>query len=447
MGARVVRQSVDDGLFASIGEQIAAAQMERQLPDRWWIVCNKELHKGRDVREVDFIVIADKAVYVIDEKSFHGTIRGTASAWVLPSGESRRSPLDKACARARELAGHLRRDVPVLSDDEFVFGKVLLSSKDVLFRVNDQRSDTDILNLGDCGDKLKSQDKEMLRPAFSPSVRKGIIDVLCNLRFKPRVPARIGEYKIVHDLKVPDYAHHLSAEHDDGSLWLLKVIGKPLTADDAIYAEKRELLLREYRALQALEGTGRAPVATPYFSWNSGEYWIVPTKPISGISLETMGQNSRPNAEAAWRIVYAAFDALKDVHARGVLHRAITPDRIFVPANEQVCFDGFVIPRITGRATIAASAREVETETEFTSPECRKSVAYASETSDTYSLAASLLAWCGVDVRFPDRDVALAEGVGGVVDFLKSFMSDSETSRPTAVEALKAIDSMGPRLI
>jgi hypothetical protein len=55
-------------------------------------------------REVDFIIIADRMVFVADEKGFRGRIHGNESYWVLDSRESLQSPLNKMEYVARRLA-------------------------------------------------------------------------------------------------------------------------------------------------------------------------------------------------------------------------------------------------------------------------------------------------------------------------------------------------------
>ena len=70
--ARLIQQ----GEFIGRGERPAAAALEAELPDDWVIICNKQLVQGGSTQEVDFVVIARHAIFVIDEKSWAGVIRG-----------------------------------------------------------------------------------------------------------------------------------------------------------------------------------------------------------------------------------------------------------------------------------------------------------------------------------------------------------------------------------
>ena len=59
------------GDFVGRGEEPTARLLEQKLPATWTIICNKELvDPTGSTREVDFIVLAPNAVFVIDEKSW-----------------------------------------------------------------------------------------------------------------------------------------------------------------------------------------------------------------------------------------------------------------------------------------------------------------------------------------------------------------------------------------
>jgi hypothetical protein len=105
------------GDFATEGEH-RAAEVLRALPDHWVVICNKTLSTaGQRTYEIDFIVIAHRHVFVLDEKSWHGKITGSNQDWVRSDGTSQRSPINKIDGVARVLASHLRNVVPVLRQE------------------------------------------------------------------------------------------------------------------------------------------------------------------------------------------------------------------------------------------------------------------------------------------------------------------------------------------
>lgn len=84
---------IQAGSFVTASERNAALVL-KQLPAEWKVICNKELVAPSGVTyEVDFIVVCDHAVFVIDEKSWSGDILGNENVWLLPGGEPRRKPL------------------------------------------------------------------------------------------------------------------------------------------------------------------------------------------------------------------------------------------------------------------------------------------------------------------------------------------------------------------
>lgn len=85
------------GAFATAGERRAAAEM-RKLPEHWLVICNKMVvtNDGRTY-EVDFIIVGDRWVFVIDEKSWWGMITGNDQKWFRADNHSERSPLNNSC--------------------------------------------------------------------------------------------------------------------------------------------------------------------------------------------------------------------------------------------------------------------------------------------------------------------------------------------------------------
>jgi len=83
------------GPFATSGEELTAQRL-RSLPNEWVVICNKLLpvRNGRTF-ELDFIVIGDHLVFVLDEKSWGGRIHGSDQRWVRADGSSETSPLTR----------------------------------------------------------------------------------------------------------------------------------------------------------------------------------------------------------------------------------------------------------------------------------------------------------------------------------------------------------------
>ena len=105
--------------FVGPGERLTAQHFQDHLPDSWVVICNREIvQPSLRTREIDFIVVGDHGVYVVEEKHWHGRILGNDKGWVFEgTGESRPSPLNSVASMTKHLAGLLKRDVPGLAAD------------------------------------------------------------------------------------------------------------------------------------------------------------------------------------------------------------------------------------------------------------------------------------------------------------------------------------------
>src|ERR1019366_6194170 len=103
----IMAQIIQAGDFITESERQAAKHL-KDLPANWTVICNKEIVTPQgSTYEVDFVIIADHSVFVVDEKSWSGRIYGNENEWVLPGAEARRSPIQKMGHVARQLAGLL----------------------------------------------------------------------------------------------------------------------------------------------------------------------------------------------------------------------------------------------------------------------------------------------------------------------------------------------------
>ena len=145
------------------GEERTAQLLARGLPDDWTIVCNKVVQTGsRSSREIDFVVVGRHGVYVMDEKSWSGTITADEGHWTLQSGEEIQPPDAKAAVTASIVAVQMKQSLPGLrrhiGGRYFLWGYVLLSSpRASLATRNDSLYDR-VLYLKDAAKTLMDQD-------------------------------------------------------------------------------------------------------------------------------------------------------------------------------------------------------------------------------------------------------------------------------------------------
>ena len=148
--------------FATSGERRVAEELEK-LPNSWVVICNKTLvaNNGRSF-EIDFVVIGNQWVFLLDEKSWQGRIRGNDMHWVRQDGSSESSPLRKIDYVAKVMAGHLRYRVPMLNNVEshFVRGGIVFSSLTQTPSIQDRLAKENLFLLNELCERLIKLDQQ-----------------------------------------------------------------------------------------------------------------------------------------------------------------------------------------------------------------------------------------------------------------------------------------------
>lgn len=425
------------------GEKLTAERLEAELPPSWTIICNKVVTgRNQPRREVDFIVVGDNAVFVIDEKNWHGTIRGDDKGWVLRGGDSDYSPISKAEGVARQLAGNLRDNVARLRDKvgkrPFVYSRVLLSADDVACSVQDPRVATDVLKLHSAATELEYTDRRHDERASIGQLRAAIVQYLAELRDRPRIPAVIDQYKVLEVVHDRGKVITLRGCHEDGSERMLQLIQRESTELSSRAAADRQQKLRDYEALRLLAELRRVPAVHPYFEWRDGDFWVVPFDSPKGVSLRfDHVARGAPSRDEFLRVWVDGFRALDAVHDHGVVHRNMGPDSIFIDAG-RIQFSDFSLARLPDFGSLPPDTRPTTAEG-FASPEARIGFGLTEPRSDVYSLAASMLYWAtGIEppIALPleaesFRGAALAT-LGSLADLVGQCLAEEPEDRPTA---------------
>jgi len=286
------------------------------------VIANKILvtRNGRSF-EIEFVVLADHYVFVVDEKSWRGRIHGSDQVWVRDDGSSERSPLNKVDYVANVMAGELRARVAHLGSHEehFVRGVVLLSASDEPPRIRDARASDGVVLLKDAVDRLVRIDQRAVHEPIAP-LRSAIEKVLVDLSDRPRFPKRINQYQIDEVVSQRPGSYVARATHDDAGVRILYVYN--VAAD----AEARSFYLREFQAVRALSSTSLVPQAQDPIEW-SDDFLVIPFAPPAGKALATFKPPETAEDFLAELLLAAkAFDGLATIHEHGVLHRAISPD-------------------------------------------------------------------------------------------------------------------------
>jgi len=379
---------VKAGEFATEGERRAAGELAN-LPADWIVICNKMLptSNGRTF-EIDFIVIGKRHVFLIDEKSWYGQIRGSDQLWVRSDGASVSSPLNKVNYIAGILAEYLRTRVPVFGQERgrFVNAGVLLSLSERVPPIKDPRIDTQLFIFSNVCARLVHVDQSGGN-ALVGQYRTVIRDKLVDLSDRPKVPSEVGVYTIEDASDGLPGTRILLAKIPGGErriLYLYDLGRDPLRTSD-----RRAFYLREFQTLRSLRDTGLVAEVKDPFTW-SDDYLVVPIEPLPGKSLGALAQpQTRDDLITDLLLAEACFKGLDQIHSRNILHRAISPGAIQVLQGGQslrIAFTNFYAARVE-EASIALSLDTLQIEDPYAAPDLASSYGLATAATDLFSLA------------------------------------------------------------
>jgi len=377
--------------FQGPNERAVVEQLASELPQSWILICNKQIVQNDHSREVDLICISPRMVFVIEEKGWSGVIRGTENGWLI-SGEMRSSPLNQCEMSSKMLAGILKNRQPQLNDygSSLVTGIVLLSSPRVEVQINDSRSRKRVIHLPDAAKKLIALDASSENPPLGDLQLK-IRDHLTRMPQRKQTPERIGEFLIAEQLDPQFGCQVYRGTHSDGSQRILKVFYGINALEEAPTGDTS--VRRQYDAQRKLAVDDLCPPVDPYFTWDDGRAMVLAFSPAKGKNLGQLAVNGPP-PEHVLPVLLAAFKTLRQVFEHGVIHRSLRPDRVWWDhMAEKVRLSDFLIARLDGQETVVDRADQFDVDHPYWAYESRVDLAYATHSSDVYSLAAVLLNW------------------------------------------------------
>ena len=365
----------------------------RDLPAKWTVICNKVLpRQGKLSREIDFVVIGENTVLAIDEKSWTGDIQGNDVIWKRANGDSERSPLNKVDMVAKELAGYIRRRALRTSgiDREFVYGCVSLTRQNKQPQIKDPRSPKFVLLYQDLIDLIRDLDAHLGHPnvgIVSGEIRTALFD----FRDRPRRPNVVNEYRILEGYDGIIGGQVCRAIHREGMERFLTIF-----ASGPEDEENRDFFLQEFRVLEQLGELGVSPRVFDPFRY-SDDFLVVPSSIPRGTSL---GSLPEPENETEMmldlRRLQAVFHSLATVHEKGIIHRMISPDKIYIEEtgdNIKAVLTGFYAARRPNNEEFSIGNRlnQLGIVDPLAAPELVVGYEWADQTSDTYSASLMLL--------------------------------------------------------
>jgi len=436
------------GEYQGPGEQKTAETLARDLPGSWLVIFGRKL-SGTRRDDLDFIVVGEHAVFLLEEKYWGPRLVLGDQIWRV-NGAERRNPLDRVNHLARVLAGQFRSRVAgyraAVGNGRLVLAAVVLSNDAVTVTVGPGYVDEEpVLSLAEAARWLVDEDARY-RPGMR-AVRESLVAFLRGLPGRDSKPERIGPYDIVEEIEPIETARCFHARYA-GKTVLLRCYPMHGWGLDA---SPKTVVDRERLALSRLEERDRAWQIYPSFEDEARQWIVVPVVPARGRSLATsvrLGDPARDDGRLPRRVatdvVTDAFHGLAEVHGAGLVHRGLSPRRIFLGRGLRVKFSDFYLARVSGEQTIAQDLTAAhDAGVRYRAPECRDGIAFATRASDMYSLALALSGWVLGDLPAePDvpavlAAIASAPAIGPV---LADCLADDPRARPDAVTAAARIE-------
>lgn len=394
--------------FVQIGEP--AHDAERQalrflvdgLPATYTVYGNAWLvERSGVVYELDAVVVAPHAIFVVEIKSYRGRIEGTDNDWWLP--EKIRSPLKLNRVTAQILKSHLK-NTSYQAAQVWSEGLVFLSATtDVGVRgpASSDRVHTRKTILA------ALQDPEFLRRlsggrALTPSsnAERELLELFTGVQSGPRPVRRVREYEVVETLDHHDtFTELLGKNALSGAERLLRIYRVPPLATPSQRDRITERARWEAQVLGRLGRSEGVLTADPPFSDEAGI--VLPLEYFKGITLTTWveryGPDTRGKEKADLRVRTDLWmriaQTLDEVHRQGVVHRLLRPDVVLVEDKQEptdVRVTGFDLAKQMMSDTTVSLTTIHDERLVCAAPEVVTAFSSAEPASDQFSLGAML---------------------------------------------------------
>jgi serine/threonine protein kinase len=394
--------------FIQIGEP--AHDAERQalrflvegLPESFTVYGNAWLvERSGVVYELDAVVVAPHAIFVVEIKSYRGRIEGTDNDWWLP--EKIRSPLKLNRITSQVLKSHLK-NASYQAGQVWSEGLVFLSATtDVGVRgpaSNDRvhTKKTILAALQDAEFIKRLSGGRALAP--SSSAERELLELFTGAQSGPRPVRRVREYEVVETLDHHDtFTELLGRNTLSGAERVLRIYSTPPLASQAQRDRIAERARWEAQVLGRLGRSEGVLTAEQPFSDESGI--VLPLEHFRGITLTTWvdryGPDARGKEKADLRIRTNLWmriaQTIDEVHRQGVVHRLLRPDVVLVEDKQEpkeVRVTGFDLAKqMTSDATISLTTIH-DDRLVYAAPEVVAAFSSAEPASDQFSLGAML---------------------------------------------------------
>jgi len=392
--------------FVSIGEP--AHDAERQalrflvdnLPEEYVVYGNPWLvERSGAVFELDAVVVAPHAIYVVEIKSYRGSISGNDNDWYVP--QPIRSPL-KLNRKTAQVLASLVKQRSVDAAKPYVEGLVFLSHASdcrVVGPASAERIHTRRTLLTALQDPSSLWRREGRRPPVDEHAAKTVHELLTGTNLGHRPPRLVREWKLEAPVDRTDrYVEYFATHRITGQHSVLRIYDAPMLEEEATRKRVEDLFRWEAQVLRRIGEHPHVLHADAPFVDEAG--FVLPFEPFSGITLgswiERYGTKLSGTAgiRAKVDLWKAIAEALDSAHHQGVVHRLLRPEVVLVEDKAErpdIRVAGFELAKqlyLAGQ-TVAISSLN-DDRRRWSAPEVVRSFSDADARSDQFSLGALL---------------------------------------------------------
>lgn len=432
------------------GERKAAAVFERDLPADWTVIAGKKL-PDEDSSDVDFIVIGKNYIFVIEEKAWRGVIVVNDETWELRTvRRMTKNPLKGTAYKGRVLRSHLDNRIigfaEAIGKNRPIKRLVVLSDPSVNL-IGGQSNPTlgNVFRLEETVAQILAMDSEKITGLNA--FREKISFTLTELPNSDDSLKWIRDYEVLQSLDdLPNQVKVFRGSHKfTGHEVILKCYPQFLFGED----DPHTFFNREIDALRLIGTLDRTWKLADAFDFESRNWFCVATElPAGNRTLrKSVSQNDPARIDIQLEqdifetVTKDAFQGLASIHEAGLVHRGISPDRIWLGQSMRVYFGDFNLCHIDEAKTVLHWIYSDPKGEAFRAPECDESLAYADHKSDVYSLALVIAGWANGGFNASSDDlIEVCEQMGEVGKLLSLALNPNPADRPSAEELFLKIE-------
>ncbi|MBE1588581.1 NERD domain-containing protein [Nonomuraea angiospora] len=429
---------VGGGRPVNDAERRVIAYLRDQAPADWLLLHNIEVPRGHDVFEVDLIVLTGHSIVVVDVKGTRGRIEVSGTRWFPPRREAFGSPVAKLRGTAKALKGLLVSKATQL-ERVYVDSLVVLSSPDAELI---DPAGRDAINVTDLPRLLATlSDVSRVRRGCSPDTKPyltAILDALNQSVRRSTAPPRFGNWEVEEqlggDTKITEY-RAFNATLPGSETVLLRVYQADPLADHHARAAERQRIANAYQTLARIPPHPCVVRSRDFFAIDDESRFVLVLDDVHGETLQlSLGKGARLG------VIQDLLRGLAHAHAHGVVHRALTPASVLVTDDGRAVLTGFDYAKPGPRNYTVAHELGNVLDAHYVAPECQERPDLMTTASDVY--AAGAIAYQLLTGQFPTSADAHGPDVPEVV---RRMLDHSPAKRPTAAQALDALESAPPQ--